>query len=110
MIIENLIITRVINGIEMRYTYKLLKASYNGMQAYGIEVDRTDIKAGTIVNVITDRVDLISPYRYKVRELLDMLYKGEVSPIHLIDIIGEYVDEYSYDFDNYQEINERIIG
>ena len=29
-----------------------------------------------------------------------MLYENQVSPIHLIDIIGEYVDEYVNDFTN----------
>ncbi|EKX80021.1 hypothetical protein JQ032_14220 [Clostridium botulinum] len=29
-----------------------------------------------------------------------MLYEQTVSPIHLIDIIGEYTDEYVVDYEN----------
>ena len=99
MIIENLLITRCINDVEMKYTYKLTTKKYNGVQAYGIEVERDDYKNGESINILTDSVDLISPQKDKVKKLLNMLYKNEVSPIHLIDIIGEYVDNYVSDFD-----------
>ncbi|MDF2675395.1 MAG: Uncharacterized protein K0R09_3667, partial [Clostridiales bacterium] len=32
--------------------------------------------------------------------LLKMLYENIVSPLHLLDILGEYVDEYIIDFDS----------
>ena len=98
MVIENLLITRCINDVQMKYMYKLTTKKYNGVQAYGIEVERDDYKNGENINIVTDRVDLISPEKNKVKELLDILYKNEVSPIHLIDIIGEYVDDYVSDF------------
>ncbi|MGG7178241.1 DUF6514 family protein [Clostridium paraputrificum] len=100
MVVENLLITRSINSVEMKYTYKLTKRNYEDVQAYGIEIERNDMKNGKIINIVKDSVDLISTQRHKVKELLDMLYKNEVSPIHLVDIIGSYVDEYVYDFDN----------
>ncbi|WP_407644975.1 DUF6514 family protein [Clostridium polyendosporum] len=41
----------------------------------------------------------ISPQRHKVHNLLKMIYDNGVSPRHLIDILGEYVDTYVIDFD-----------
>ncbi|MCS4465680.1 hypothetical protein JTS99_01740 [Clostridium botulinum] len=43
-----------------------------------------------------------------------MLYEQTVSPIHLIDIIGEYTDEYVVDYENVLKmhllcVNEIII-
>lgn len=90
MVLEKLIITRSINDIEMKYTYSLTKESLNNVQAYGIKVERVDIKDG---------VKYISTQRHKVKGLLNLLYKNEVSPIHLIDIIGEYVDKWVGDFE-----------
>ena len=29
---------------------------------------------------------------------LDLVYKYQVSPVHLVDILGEYVDQYVSDF------------
>jgi hypothetical protein len=36
-----------------------------------------------------------------------MLYENAVSPIHLIDVLGEYIDEYIIDYDLY--ISETAI-
>ena len=99
MVLENLLITRCINDVEMKYIYKLTERQYKSVQAYGIEIERDDYKNGENVNIVKDSVDLISPEKEKVKNLLDILYKNEVSPIHLIDIIGEYVDSYVSDFD-----------
>ncbi|MBS5927302.1 MAG: hypothetical protein KIC66_09490 [Clostridium sp.] len=99
MVLEKLIITRSIDDIEMKYTYSLTKESLNNVQAYGIKVERLDIKYGTIINRVEDGVKYISTQRHKVKGLLNLLYKNEVSPIHLIDIIGEYVDKWVGDFE-----------
>ena len=93
MVLEKLIITRSIDDIEMKYTYSLTKESLNNVQAYGIKVDRVE-----------DGVKYISTQRHKVKGLLNLLYKNEVSPIHLIDIIGEYVDKWVEDFEESKKI------
>lgn len=49
MVLEKLIITRSIDDIEMKYTYSLTKESLNNVQAYGIKVERVDIKDGAIL-------------------------------------------------------------
>lgn len=99
MVLEKLIITRSIDDIEMKYTYSLTKENLNDVQAYGIKVERVDIKYGVIINRVEDGVKYISTQRHKVKGLLNLLYKNEVSPIHLIDIIGEYVDKWVGDFE-----------
>ena len=85
---------------QINYSYRLIESDFHRGQAYGIEVERQDVIDGNLVNVERDSVKLISPNREKVEFLLDLLKKNNVSPIHLIDIIGEYVDEYVGDFDN----------
>ncbi len=73
MVLEKLIITRSINDIEMKYTYSLTKESLNNVQAYGIKVERVDIKDGAIINRVEDGVKYISTQRHKVKGLLNLL-------------------------------------
>lgn len=89
------------------YFYRLIKSELivrneskvSKIQSYGIEIEKQDIIDGKIVNIERDCAKNISPQRHKVHELLKMLYNNDVSPIHLIDILGEYIDEYIIDFD-----------
>ena len=92
-IIESLISSISREGTEMKYMYRLIKSNYKGGQAYGIEVERQDLKDGQAINIERDNIKLISNNKYKVNELLKLLYKNQVSPIHLVEILGEYVDE-----------------
>lgn len=107
-IIDSLTTEVIKDGIELKYTYRLIKSTYKGSQAYGIEVEREDLNCGQVVQIERDNIRLISNNRYKVSELLRLLYKNQVSPIHLVEILGEYVDEYIYDFNNKE--NERLIN
>ena len=43
----------------MKYTYSLTKESLNNVQAYGIKVERVDIKDGAIIN----RVEEVKAFR-----------------------------------------------
>lgn len=98
--VESLIASIDNEGIEMKYIYSIVKGTYNAEEAYGIEVERQDVKNGQTVNINKDNIKLISNNRDKVYDLLKLLYKNQVSPIHLIEILGEYVDEYIYDFND----------
>ncbi|GAB6168515.1 DUF6514 family protein [Clostridium carnis] len=89
---------------EMRYAYRMTNQIFNSGQAYGIEVERQDVVDGNVIKIERDEIKLISNNENKVRELLDLLYKNQVSPIHLVEILGEYVDEYIYDFDRVEEL------
>ena len=58
MVLEKLIITKSIDDIEMKYTYSLTKESLNNVQAYGIKVERVDIKDGAIINRVEDGLSI----------------------------------------------------
>lgn len=107
-IIDSLISEITNEGDKLKYTYRLIKSTYKDGQAYGIEVEREDIKEGKTINIERDNIKLISNNKYKVRDLLNLLYKNQVSPIHLIEILGGYVDKYIDDFNN--EENEIVIN
>ena len=81
------------------YYYRVVRGITHGVQAYGIEVERVDYEGEDIVSIERDAVETISPHPHKVYELLNLLYSNIVSPIHLIDVIGEFVDDYIQDFD-----------
>ena len=79
---------------KMNYFYRMTFGRFKGRQVYGIEVERQDIINGGLVNIERNSVNNISTDKEKVKRLS----KNNVSPIHLIDVIGEYVDEYVSDF------------
>lgn len=98
MTIEKIIKTKKFGEVEMQYVYKLIRGEYNEKTAYGIAVERKDIVNGEVINIITEEVKIISHLRDKVRGILENLSQNEVSPIHLVDIIGEEVDNCVFDF------------
>jgi len=107
VVVETLINKVVVEEKEFTYVYKLLKNDFvmevdgnqKSIQAYGIEVERQDMINGEIVIVEKDFEKYISPQRHKVRAIMKMLNDNNVSPIHFVDIVGEYIDEYITDFD-----------
>jgi hypothetical protein len=101
-------INRDDDDVEFRYAYRLIKKEYRGITAYGIEIERKDYVGLKNVNLEREKIDIISPHRYKVKQLIMKLYNNQVSPLHLIDIIGGYVDEHAYEFD--AEIQEQAIN
>jgi hypothetical protein len=66
---------------------------------YGIEILREKIANDRIVDTYSENIKYVSPQKNKVLELLNMLKEYEVSPIHLIDIAGNSVDDWVSDFD-----------
>lgn len=107
IVVENAIRRLQEGDLTRIYSYRLVKdkisihfrGSNEEVQAYGIEVERQDIVNGEIINIQRDCVASISPYRHKVHNLMKILYENTVSPIHLLDIIGEEVDYSVGDFD-----------
>ena len=83
---------------EIKYSFRMTKEKLNLGQAFGIEVERQDLIEGKVIQVERDFIKRISNKEEKVKELLNLLHTYQVSPIHLVDIIGEYVDNYVYDF------------
>lgn len=99
-VVETLSLAIENKGKKIIYFYRLTQCETKYGQAFGIEVERQDLRDGVLSNIERDSVDIISTKEEKVRFLLELLYKNNVSPIHLIDIIGSYVDEYVEDFNN----------
>lgn len=107
MVVENLVRTESVEKIKYNYFYRLLKGKTSiacetdtiEVQSYGIEVERQDILNGELINIERDCVKNISPNKDKVHNLLELLYYHTVSPVHLVDVLGEYIDEYIIDFD-----------
>lgn len=116
VVIESMSRSEVFDEITHNYFYRIIKGQVTlpiggekiVVQSYGIEIERQDIKDGNVVNIERDSINSISPQRHKVHNLLKMLYDNSVSPIHLIDVLGEYVDEYIIDFD--KEMKETVIN
>ena len=107
IVIENLSKKVSDDEVKHNYFYRLVKSEISvsmydeptEIQAYGIEIERQDIIDDTVVFIERDCIENISPQRHKVKNLVKMLYDNTVSPIHMIDILGDYVDEYISDFD-----------
>lgn len=98
MFLEEKEVLREVEGVEYKYIYKLMESEYNNTKVYGIEVVKGNFNNGKLLTTESDSVRLISPKLDKVRSMLETLYNGIVSPIHLIDIIGEQVDKCVIDF------------
>lgn len=107
MVVENLVRTNGTDKVKYNYFYRLLKSKISiryetdtiEVQSYGIEIERQDLVDGKLINIERDCVKSISTQRHKVHNLLKLLYDNSVSPIHLIEVLGEYIDEYIVDFD-----------
>jgi len=111
MVVECITRNENFEGMEKNYIYRLTKNSISisldtehlnedsmEVQTYGIEIERQDMLEDIIINIERESVESISPYRYKVHDLLKLLADKCVSPVHLIEILGEYIDEYILDF------------
>lgn len=96
------------------YRYFLVKNCKNihvdknefSVKSYGIEAVREEILNGKIISIEREVVNHISPDRMKVVELIFMLQDNEVSPLHLYEVVGNYMDEWVYDFD--REISKAV--
>jgi hypothetical protein len=116
-VIESLSKIEVIEGMKYKYFYRLIKSSFSttlhdkkvNVDCFGIEVERHDIINNCIAKIERESIERISPYRYKVHNLLKFINDNAVSPIHLIDVLGEYVDEYILDFnDSIENLDEQL--
>lgn len=103
-IVESLSLAIENKGKKIMYFYRLTQCQTKAGQAFGIEVERQDLREDVLVNIERDSVDIISIKEDKVRSILELLYKNNVSPIHLIDVIGSYVDECIEDFNDVESL------
>lgn len=84
--------------VEFRYSYRLIKNTLNDIELYGVEVERRDYIGINNINIERERIDIISNKKNEVEKLVETLYDGQVSPIHMIDVIGNSVDNCAYEF------------
>ena len=103
-IVESLSLAIENKGKKIMYFYRLTQCQTKTGQAFGIEVETQDLREDVLVNIERDSVDIISIKEDKVRSILELLYKNNVSPIHLIDVIGSYVDECIEDFNDVESL------
>lgn len=94
------VVENVQDNSRYEYSYRLVKTDYRDMVAYGIEVERMDFNEENLINIERECINKISPIYNKVENMVDLLYKYRVSPIHLVDVLGETIDECVMDFPN----------
>ena len=80
-------------NIEFRYYYRLINREFHGITAYGIEVERKDYIGSKNVKLERDKIDIISPEKEDVEKMLIKIWNNQLSPIHLVDVLGTYVDD-----------------
>jgi len=85
-------------NVEFRYYYRLINKEFHGITAYGIEVERKDYIDSKNVNLERDKIDIISPEKEDVEKMLIKIWNNQLSPIHLVDVLGTYVDDNVYKF------------
>ncbi|TZE81079.1 DUF6514 family protein [Calorimonas adulescens] len=91
-----------------------ITVSYEGeeliLPSYGIEVMSETYRNGKKVDEGRERYENISPYCERVVELINHFADMFLSPVHLIDIMEERIEEYIEDFDRViQKISRMAI-
>ena len=81
-----------INEKEVKYIYRMTENNIRNKQAFGIEIERQDFNDGEVITLERDSVSLVADEEKKANDLLLLLFNNLVSPIHLVDIVGEYSD------------------
>lgn len=81
-------------NLKYEYSYKIIETKFNKHTLFGIEVERVDYIKGKMVNIEREVIDKISDELVKVERLHKLALDNLVSPIHLIDVLGQYADKY----------------
>ena len=107
-IVESLSLAIENKDKKILYLYRLTQCKIRKGQAFGVEVERQDIINDRLTNIERNSVDIISTREENVRPILELLYKNNVSPIHLIDVIGGYVDNLVEEFNDEETLVEVV--
>ncbi|SFU29496.1 hypothetical protein SAMN04487886_100342 [Clostridium sp. DSM 8431] len=94
MIEEKSVRTKYSEGIERIYTYQITKQYEENIIEYGIEAKREDKSQGSIIKIVKSQIKNISSDQDRMDEIINLLWRNEVSPIHLQDILSDYIDKY----------------
>lgn len=87
-----------IDDKEINYIYRITENKLKSVQAFGIEIERQDFNNGEITNLERDSISIVSSKEKRANEILMLLFNNSVSPVHLVDIVGEYSDLCINDF------------
>ena len=87
-----------INNKEVKYIYRMTEKNIRDRQAFGIEIERQDLNCGEVINLERDTINIVASNEKKAEDILVLLFNNLVSPIHLIDVVGEYSDLCVNDF------------
>ncbi|MGL4740612.1 MAG: DUF6514 family protein [Sarcina sp.] len=91
-IVKSLVRNLNSGDVNYEYSYKIVSSLLNGQEVFGIEAERLDYKEEVLVNIERDLINIISFDLGKVEEMFSLVSEYIVSPIHLIDVLGEKVD------------------
>lgn len=98
---------RIDDGKECIYKYFVIETSkeifINGknvnIPCYGICIESEVYEEGMLSSTFENTIEYATPFLSKILKLIDYLKQNEVSPVHLIDVAGEFIDEWVNDFD-----------
>lgn len=76
-----------------------INESHINVPCYGIEIVSEKIVNGRLKDIFCDSLAVVSSIKDKVINLIEFLKDNEVSPYHIVDIVGEYADEWVGDFE-----------
>lgn len=107
MIIETLKCNCDCGGDVLEYTYRLIQRDLHveshgedqSIKAYGVEVESKRKNNDKIVQASKEEVKYVTPYKYKGSQFLHMLERNMVSPMHLVEVTEEVIEEFYIDFD-----------
>ncbi|MGL5635011.1 MAG: DUF6514 family protein [Sarcina sp.] len=91
-IVKNLVKNLDSGEVNYEYSYKIVSSLLNGQEVFGIEAERLDYKENFLINIEREFINVISFDLNKVEEMFSLVAECIVSPIHLIDVLGEKVD------------------
>lgn len=98
-VLEEYSVVKKNDDIELKYSYRLIQSQYHELTVYGIEIERRDYRQGVKINEDKDSLEIVSPHRDKVKQIVMNLCENELSPIHLVDVLGEFIDGHAHEFD-----------
>lgn len=92
---------------EFEYVYKLTEnnLSVNGdcgcktLVVYGVEIQSYEKNNDEFNLLGSEAVRYLSPSKTRVKDFVEMLKSNTVSPVHLLDITEEVIEDFYNDFD-----------
>ncbi|MEQ8155094.1 MAG: DUF6514 family protein [Clostridiaceae bacterium] len=86
------------DSYRFEYAYRIVENHYENILGYGIEAEKKTYVSENLEGIEREYIKVISPIYSKVEDMVDILYNHRVSPIHLVDVLGERIDECTFDF------------